>query len=112
MLPWMRFIRIENPEWRRSFLENVPENRKIVEEVRNSKTETYELKLEPPKLWLMDYIWLFRVIDHRIAGGAASKMIKELIKYPIKTSKMEIVVRTQNKRKISQLTEESIVSYL
>lgn len=33
-------------------------------------------------------MWLMRVIDHRIAGGAAAKMIKELAKYPLKTSKM------------------------
>ncbi|MEM7539335.1 MAG: tetratricopeptide repeat protein [Chloroflexota bacterium] len=31
--------RIENPEWRRSFLENVPENREIVEEVKRVKFE-------------------------------------------------------------------------
>ena len=62
--------------------------KKMIEEVRNSKTESYELKLDPPKLWIMDFIWLLRVIDHRIAGGSASKMVKELLKYPLKTSKM------------------------
>lgn len=50
--------------------------KKIIDEVRSSKIENYELKFEPPKLHLNDYMWLMRVIDHRIAGGAAIKMIK------------------------------------
>lgn len=39
-------------------------------------------------------------------------MIKELAKYPLKTSKMELVVRNQNKKKVSNLTENFIQSYL
>ena len=46
------------------------------------------------------------MIDHRISGGLASKMMKELIKYPLKTSKMEIVVKYQNRKKLSNLAEE------
>lgn len=57
---------------------------------------------------LNDFIWLLRVIDHRIAGGLAAKMVKELAKYPLKTSKMELVVRNQNKKKLSNLTENFI----
>jgi len=72
--------------------------------VKGSKTEGYELKFEPPKLHLNDYIWILRVIDHRIAGGGAAKMMKELAKYPLKSSKMELVVRNQNKKKLSHLT--------
>jgi hypothetical protein len=45
-----------------------------------------------------------RVIDHRIAGGSAQKMIKELIKYPLKTSKMDIMLRNQNKKKICNIS--------
>lgn len=60
----------------------------------------------------MDFIWLMRLIDHRIAGGAASKMIKEMIKYPLKSSKMELVIRSQNRKKINELTETFIVNYL
>ena len=62
--------------------------RRIIEELRNSKIENYELKFDSPKLWLGDFLWLLRVIDHRIAGGLASKMMKDLAKYPLKTSKM------------------------
>ena len=84
----------------------------MIEEVKSSRTEGYELKFETPKLHLNDFIWLLRVIDHRIAGGGAAKMIKELAKYPLKTSKMDIVVRNQNKKKLSNLTENFIQSYI
>ena len=78
--------------------------KKIIDEVKSTRTQTYELKFQTPKLHLNDYIWLLRVIDHRIAGGAAAKMIKQLTKYPLKTSKMELVIRNQNKKKITGLT--------
>lgn len=61
---------------------------------------------------LNDYIWLLRVIDHRIAGGAAAKMMKELAKYPLKTSKMELVMRNQSKKKLMNLSESFIQKYL
>lgn len=50
--------------------------KKIIDEVKSSKTELYELKFETPKMHLNDFLWLLRVIDHRIAGGGAVKMIK------------------------------------
>ena len=39
-------------------------------------------------------------------------MMKELIKYPLKTSKMEIVVKYQNRKKLSNLAEEFAEKYL
>lgn len=60
----------------------------------------------------MDFMWLLRVIDHRISGGLASKMVKELAKYPLKTSKMEMVVKSQNRKKLTNLTEEFVGKYV
>lgn len=39
-------------------------------------------------------------------------MMKELAKYPLKSSKMELVVRNQNKKKLSNLTQNFIQKYL
>lgn len=61
---------------------------------------------------LNDYMWMMRIIDHRIAGGAASKMIKELAKYPLKTSKMDLVIRSQNKKKLANIAQAFIEKYL
>lgn len=55
---------------------------------------------------------MMRIIDHRIAGGAASKMIKELAKYPLKTSKMDLVIRSQNKKKLANIAQAFIEKYL
>lgn len=48
----------------------------MIDQVKGSKTENYELKFQAPKMNLNDYMWILRVIDHRIAGGGAAKMMK------------------------------------
>ena len=77
--------------------------KKIIEEVKSTKVEHYDLKFDPPKMHLIDFLWVIRVIDHRIAGGLATKMVKELAKYPLKTSKMELIIKNQNRKKMAGL---------
>lgn len=73
----------------------------MIDEVRFGKSDTYELKADlPPKLSLMDLMWMLRVIDHRIAGGLATKMLKELIKYPLKSSNMDLLIKGQHRNKL------------
>ena len=47
-----------------------------------------------------------RVVDNRIRGGQTSKMLKELSKYPLKSSCMDLLIRQVNRSRISSLVEE------
>lgn len=68
--------------------------KKIVDEVITGKNENYELKCElPPKVTFMDVMWFMRAIDSRIAKGNVSKMLKELAKYPLRSSKMDKLIK-------------------
>lgn len=57
-----------------------------------------------------DCMWVMRVVDNRIRGGQASKMLKELSKYPSKSSCMELLIRQVNRHKLTNLAEECINS--
>lgn len=52
---------------------------------------------------MADCMWVMRVIDNRIRGGQASKMLKELSKYPLKSSCMDLLIRQQSRPKLSAL---------
>ncbi len=54
---------------------------------------------------VMDFMWIMRVLDQRIAGGLAGKMLKELVKYPLKSSAMDLLIRNQNRNKLMGLAE-------
>ena len=51
-------------------------------------------------------MWVVRVIDSRIKGGQAGKMLKELSKYPLKSSCMDLLIRQQNRPKLMGLVDE------
>lgn len=38
--------------------------------------------------------------------------MKELIKYPLKTSKMDLIIRSQNRKKITNLSDQFIEAYI
>lgn len=56
----------------------------------------------------MDCLWVLRVVDHRIRAGQAAKMMRELNKYPLKSSCMDLLIRQQNRPKIGALVEECL----
>jgi hypothetical protein len=63
--------------------------RKAVDEVRGGRADSDVSKVEVPlKISLGDCMWVVRVVDNRIRGGQAAKMLKELSKYPLKSSCM------------------------
>ena len=41
----------------------------------------------------MDVMWIMRAIDSRISKGNIAKMLKQLIKYPLRTSKIEKLIK-------------------
>ncbi len=41
----------------------------------------------------MDVMWILRSIDSRIAKGNVAKMVKQLTKYPLRTSKLEKLIK-------------------
>jgi hypothetical protein len=59
----------------------------------------------PHKLSFMDIMWILRVIDARIAKGNIQKMMKELAKYPLRTSKMDKLIKIENKKTLEVLCE-------
>jgi hypothetical protein len=62
----------------------------------------------PLKVSVMDVMWVMRVLDNRIRGGLAAKMLKELTKYPLKSSCMDLLIRQQNRNKLSALADECL----
>lgn len=48
----------------------------------------------------MDIMWIMRAIDSRIAKGNVPKMLKQLAKYPLRSSKMEKLIKIQNKNQL------------
>lgn len=66
-------------------------------------------KIELPlKISMSDCLWVMRVVDNRIRGGQASKMLKELSKYPCKSSSMELLIRQVNRHKLQALAEDCV----
>ena len=66
-------------------------------------------KVEPPlKTSVGDFMWIMRVVDNRIRGGQAGKMLKELSKYPLKSSCMELLIRQVSRSRLTALAEECI----
>jgi hypothetical protein len=60
----------------------------------NGKSENFDLKCEfPPKVNFNDVVWIMRAIDSRISKGNVSKMMKELAKYPLRTSKLDKLIK-------------------
>ena len=53
-------------------------------------------------------MWVMRVIDVRIRGGQAGKMLRELSKYPLKSSCMDLLIRQVSRGKLTGLAEECI----
>lgn len=75
--------------------------KKIIDEVVSGKNQNYELKCElPPKMTFMDIMWVMRAIDARIAKGNVPKMLKQLAKYPLRSSKIQKLIKIQNKNLI------------
>ena len=67
--------------------------RKIIDEVVSGKNDNFEIKCElPAKMSFMDVMWIMRAIDSRIAKGN-TKVFKELAKYPLRTSKMDKLIK-------------------
>lgn len=61
---------------------------------------------------VMDCLWVLRVLDNRIRGGQAGKMLKELNKYPLKSSCMDLLIRHQNRNKLTALADECLDQFL
>jgi hypothetical protein len=59
----------------------------------------------PLRASVSDCLWVMRVLDNRIRGGLASKMLKELYQYPLKSSCMDLLIRHQNRSKLTALSE-------
>lgn len=73
----------------------------------------YEIKTDMPhKSSLFDYIWMLRVVDLRISNGGASKLYKIVAKLPIKSSKIEMIAKHQNKNQLSNFTDQFLKEYL
>ena len=67
--------------------------KKIIDEVIGGKNDNFEIKSElPAKMSVMDVMWIVRGIDSRIAKGN-TKILKELGKYPLRTSKMDKIIK-------------------
>ena len=67
--------------------------KKIVDEVIGGKNDSFEIKCElPTKMSFMDVMWIMRGMDSRIAKGN-TKIVKELSKYPLRTSKMDKIIK-------------------
>ena len=67
--------------------------KKIIDEVIGGKNDNFEIKCElPTKMSFMDVMWIMRAIDSRIAKGN-TKILKELAKYPLRTSKMDKLIK-------------------
>ena len=67
--------------------------KKIIDEVIGGKNDNFEIKCElPTKISFMDVMWIMRAIDSRIAKGN-TKILKELAKYPLRTSKMDKLIK-------------------
>ncbi len=83
--------------------------RKAIEELRGGRADYDITKLELPlRASPMDCLWVLRVVDHRIRAGQAGKMMRELNKYPLKSSCMDLLIRQQNRPKIAALMEECL----
>lgn len=54
-------------------------------------------------------MWVLRVVDLRIRGGLAAKMVKELVKYPLKSSCMQLLIKHLNRNKLTALADECLV---
>lgn len=68
--------------------------KKIIDEVIGGKNDNFEMKCElPTKMSFMDVMWIMRGIDAKIAKGNIQKMVKELSKYPLRTSKMDKLIK-------------------
>lgn len=78
--------------------------RKAIEEVRTGRNECDVGRVEPPlKITFADCMWVLRVVDNRIRGGQAGKMLKELSKYPLKSSCMDLLIRQVNRTRLTAL---------
>ena len=66
-------------------------------------------KVEPPlKVSFGDFMWIMRVLDNRVRGGQAGKMLKELSKYPLKSSCMDLLIKQISRGRLSSLAEECV----
>lgn len=82
---------------------------KIFEEIQKNKPDSYELKvLRPPKYNIPDFILYMIVADRRLqhsydTTGSLGKLIKSLVYYfPLKSSKISLVIKELSERKIEQ----------
>ena len=48
------------------------------------------------------------MVDNRVRGGQAGKMLKELSKYPLKSSCMDLLIRQVNRGRLGSLAEECV----
>ena len=81
--------------------------KKAIEEIKFGRNDYDVTKVEPPlKITFSDCMWVMRVVDNRIRGGQAAKMLKELSKYPLKSSCMDLLIRQVNRSRISSLVDE------
>lgn len=80
-----------------------------MEEVRGGRAEADVAKVELPlRISLADYLWVVRVIDCRIRAGQAGRMLKELSKYPLRSSCMDLLIRQQSRPRLMGLAEEVV----
>lgn len=77
--------------------------------MRGGRSDYDITKIELPlKISMSDCLWVMRVVDNRIRGGQASKMLKELSKYPCKSSCMDLLIRQVSRHKLQALAEECV----
>ena len=86
--------------------------------MKKNKPDTYELKvLRHPKYNIPDFILYMIVGDRRLqhsydSTGALGKLIKSFVYYfPLKTSKISLVIKELSGRKIEQTAENYLQEY-
>jgi hypothetical protein len=91
---------------------------KIFEEIKSNKSDNYELRvLRPPKYNIPDFILYMIVADRRLQAsyestGSLGKLIKSLVYYyPLKTSKISLVIKELSERKIEQAADLFLQQY-
>lgn len=91
---------------------------KMLKELQSDKPEGYELRVQKqPKFNIPDFILFMMVADRRLQAsydstGSLGKLIKSIVYYyPLKTSKIGLVVKELSQRRIEQAAEAFLQDY-
>ena len=75
--------------------------------MRGIRSDTDLSKVEAPfKLNIADCLWILRIVDIRIKGGQSNKMLKELSKYPFKSSSLDLLIRQLSRPKLGLMVQD------